>query len=195
VVDTIETARAVDRRRRRRRGLVALLAGVALAGFGSSALSLALFTDADASTWTFDTGTIDIESSPTVLVDVTAMMPGDSDTQALTIDNDGTAELRYAMDTAATNALGDELRLEVREAGTGCANWDGAVVVADTALDGSGIGDATSGVDAGDRVLAAGSSEVLCFRVSLPLAATNSSQGATSEATFTFSAEQTANNP
>jgi spore coat-associated protein N len=193
-MDSTVMVRTVERRRKRRRGLVALLAGMALAGFGSSALSLALFTDADASTWSFDIGTIDIESNPTVLVDVTAMMPGDTDTQALTIDNDGSAQFRYAMDAVATNALGDELVLEVKEEGTGCANWDGADVVTSTALDGAGFGDATTGADGGDRVLAAASSEVLCFRVSLPPAATNASQGASSVATFTFSAEQTANN-
>jgi hypothetical protein len=194
-MDKTLTARAVERRRRRRRGLVALLAGVALAGFGSSALSLALFTDADASTWSFDTGTIDIESNPAVVAAVSDMMPGDSDSQGLTIQNDGTAELRYSMATVATNALGDELRLVIREEGTDCATFDGAVVVASTALDGSSFGSAATGADAGDRVLGAGASEVLCFRVSLPLTATNASQGASSDATFTFSAEQTANNP
>ena len=189
------TAVTVERRRRRRRGLVALLAGVALAVFGSSALSLALFTDTDASTWSFDTGTIDIESNPAVMVAVTGMMPGDSNTQALTIQNAGSAHLRYAMGTVATNALGDELRLEVREVGTGCNNWDGADVVTPAALDGSGFGNPASGPHAGDRVLAGGSNEILCFRVSLPIGATNASQGSSSSATFTFSAEQTANNP
>ena len=193
-MDSTIAVQVVERRRKRRRGLVALLAGLALAGFGSSALSLALFTDADASTWSFDTGTIDIESNPAILVDVTGMMPGGGDTQALTIDNDGSAAFRYAMGAIATNALGDELVLQVKEEGTGCANWDGADVVTSSALDGAGFGDPTTGADGGDRVLAAASSEVLCFRVSLPLGATNASQGATSVATFTFSAEQTANN-
>jgi hypothetical protein len=122
-------------------------------------------------------------------------MPGDVETRALTIRNDGTADLRYAMTATATNALGDELLLEVRTVGTGCSNWDGTDVVTSTALDGGAFGDPTAGADAGDRTLAAGGSEVLCFRVSLPLAAPGALQGETSDATFTFDAEQTANNP
>jgi hypothetical protein len=35
---------------------------------------------------------------------------------------------------------------------------------------------------------------VLCFRVSLPLATDNTAQGISSAVTFTFDAEQTANN-
>jgi hypothetical protein len=57
------------------------------------------------------------------------------------------------------------------------------------------IGDPTQGGQAGDRTLAAGSSETLCFKASLSLGTTNAYQGATSTYTFTFAAEQTANNP
>jgi len=188
----------VDRRRRRRRGIVALLVALSALTFGASSVSLALFTDSDSSTWSFTTGTIDIESNPAVVTAVSAMMPGDTATDSLTISNAGTADLRYAMTTAATNALGDELDLEVREedADGGCDDFDGAAVVAGgTALDGAAFGDATPGADAGDRDLAAGASEVLCFRVSLPLTTDNTFQGASSTATFTFDAEQTANNP
>ena len=56
-------------------------------------------------------------------------------------------------------------------------------------------GSPVQGAQAGDRVLAAGANEVFCVNVTLPLAATNASQGATTTATFTFDAEQTANNP
>ncbi len=122
-------------------------------------------------------------------------MPGDSLTAALTVDNTGTAALRYAMDATATSALGDALTLEVRTAGTSCAAFDGTSVLAATALDGAGIGDSAQGDDAGDRVLAAVTGETLCFRVSLPFSAPNALQGATSDVTFTFDAEQTANNP
>jgi hypothetical protein len=188
----------VDRRRKRRRGIIVLLAALSALTFGASTVSLALFTDSDSSTWSFTTGTIDIESNPAVVTAVNAMMPGDTATDSLTISNAGTADLRYAMTTAATNALGDELDLEVREedADGGCDDFDGAVIVTGgTALDGAAFGDPTAGGDAGDRVLTAGSSEVLCFAVSLPLATDNTFQGTSSTATFTFDGEQTANNP
>jgi predicted ribosomally synthesized peptide with SipW-like signal peptide len=190
--------RQVTRRRKRRRGIAALLAALSALTLGAGSVSLALFTDTDASTWSFTTGTIDIESNPAVLTAVSAMMPGDVAADSLTISNAGTADFRYAMSTVATNALGDELDVEVREedGDGGCDDFDGAAVVAaGTTLDGAGFGSAAQGPDAGDRVLLGGTNEVLCFQVSLPLATGNGFQGATSAATFTFSAEQTANNP
>ncbi|MEO5884182.1 MAG: TasA family protein [Candidatus Limnocylindrales bacterium] len=181
--------------RRRRRGILAILLGLTTISLGAGMFSLAIFTDTDASTGTFAAGTIDIESSPTVAFTVTGMVPGDSNTQALTIDNAGTASLRYALTTAATNTLGDTLTLTIKTLGTSCAVFDGTSVLAATALDGAVVGNPTQGANAGDRVLAGSANEVLCFRVSLPLATGDSLQNATSSATFSFAAEQTANNP
>lgn len=181
--------------RPRRRGVVALLLGLTTLSLGAGLYSLAIFTDTDAASGTFATGTIDIESSPTVAFAISAMVPGDASTQALTIDNAGTASLRYALTTTATNALGDALTLTVKTLGTSCAAFDGTSVLAATALDGAAIGNPAQGANAGDRTLAAAASEVLCFRVSLPLASGNTLQGASSTASFTFDAEQTANNP
>ncbi|MDO8613371.1 MAG: hypothetical protein Q7R32_11200 [Dehalococcoidia bacterium] len=48
---------------------------------------------------------------------------------------------------------------------------------------------------AGDRALAAGASDVLCFLVSLPLSTGNGFQSLTTTPTFDFVAEQTKNNP
>lgn len=196
-MDTQLTDRQIERRRKRRRGIVALLGAVSILTLGAGSISLAQFTDTDDSAWDFATGTIDINSNPALMAAVTAMMPGDDETQALTISNDGSGDLRYAIAVGATNALGDALELTVKEedGAGGCAAFDGASVLAATALNGAAVGDAAQGADAGDRDLAAGASEVLCFRVSLPLSADNTLQGATSAATFTFDAEQTANNP
>jgi hypothetical protein len=180
--------------RRRRRGVLALLLGLTTISLGAGMFSLAIFTDTDSSTGTFQAGTIDINSNPTVAFTVSGMVPGDTDTQAMTISNDGTASLRYALTTAASNTLGDTLTLTVKTLGTSCAAFDGATVLAATALDGATIGSPTQGPDAGDRTLAAAASEVLCFRVTLPIGADDTLQGATSSATFTFDAEQTANN-
>lgn len=187
----------VERRRKRRRGIVALLGAVSLLTIGAGTISLARFTDTTSSTWSFTAGTIDISTNPTVFTAITSMMPGDNATQPLTVTNGGTGDLRYAMSTAATNALGDQLTLTIKteDAGGGCAAFTGTSVLAATALDGAGFGSANQGIDAGDRNLAAGASEVLCFRVSLALSTGNAFQGASSAATFTFDAEQTANNP
>jgi hypothetical protein len=125
------------------------------------------------------------------------MMPGDSSTQALTISNAGSGDLRYAMSVVATNPLGAALQLTVKneDSGGGCAAFTGSTVLAATTLNGAGWGSSVQGAQAGDRNLAAGANEVLCFRVSLPLSTSDALQGASSAATFTFDAEQTANNP
>ena len=174
------------------KGLLLLLMLVTV---GAGALSLAIFTDTDTSSGSFASGTIDITSSPAVSFAVTGMVPGDSDTQALTIANAGTAQLRYSMTSVATNTLGDTLTLTVKTVGSGCVAFDGTTVLAATALDGALIGSSVQGAQAGDRTLDAATNEVLCFRVSLPLATGNALQASTSAVTFTFDAEQTANNP
>lgn len=180
--------------RQQRIGLTALL-GLTALSLGAGAMSLAIFTDSAASTGTFASGTIDVTSSPTVAFAVTGMVPGDATTQALTIANAGTAELRYSLTSAATNTLGQALTLTVKTLGTSCAAFDGSVVVASASLDGALMGNSAQGNQAGDRTLAAASSEVLCFQVGLPISAGDTLQGATSDVTFTFDAEQTANNP
>jgi predicted ribosomally synthesized peptide with SipW-like signal peptide len=197
-VDLNQDQDRTKRRRTRRRGIIALLTALAALTLGAGSVSLAFFTDSDSSTWSFTTGTIDIESNPAVVTAVTGLMPGGSASDSLTISNAGTATLRYAMSTVATNALGGQLTLAVRaeDAGGGCAAFTGAVIVASgTTLNGAAIGSAAQGAQAGDRTLAGGASEVLCFRVSLPMATGNAFQGVSSVATFTFDAEQTANNP
>jgi spore coat-associated protein N len=179
--------------RHRRLALAAVL-GLSVVSIGAGVMSLAIFTDTAASTGTFTSGTIDITSSPTVAFTVGAMMPGDANTQALTIANGGTGALRYSLTTVATNTLGTALTLTVKTLGTNCTTFDGTTVLAATALNGAAIGNPAQGADSGDRVLAAATSEVLCFRVSLPLATGNGLQGISSSVTFTFDAEQTANN-
>ncbi|MEO5941306.1 MAG: TasA family protein [Candidatus Limnocylindrales bacterium] len=196
-MDTQTTDRTVERRRKRRRGLVALLGALSILTIGAGSLSLAQFTDSATSTWAFTTGTIDINTSPAVLTAVSNMLPGDTATQALTVTNGGTGDLRYALSVAATNTLGTQLQLTIKtqDGGGGCAAFTGTSVLAATTLNGAAVGSATQGANAGDRTLAAGATEVLCFRVSLPLATGNAYQGVSSAATFTFDAEQTANNP
>ena len=175
---------------------------------GAMALgSNAVFTDSAAlGANSFATGSVDITTSPaSALFSVSAMMPGDVTTQPLTVSNSGNAQLRYAISATATNAdtkaLKDQLVLTVRTVdvttpGTPCDNFDGTQVYTGD-LDGTTgalVGSSAQGAQAGDRVLDASTNEVLCFRVSLPLATGNTAQGAATTATFTFDAEQTANN-
>jgi predicted ribosomally synthesized peptide with SipW-like signal peptide len=177
------------------------LSAVAVLGVSLGAMSLALFTDdVDVDNNSFTTGTVVLSATPaTALFNVGVMMPGDNKYGQLTVANAGTASFRYSMTTSATNPdnqdLRNQLEVEVREkaAGTCAADFSGNPVVPNTTLEGAGFGSSVQGQDTGDRVLASGN-EVFCFRVSLPGGTDNSYQGATTVATFTFHAEQTANN-
>jgi predicted ribosomally synthesized peptide with SipW-like signal peptide len=197
-----------DESRRKRRRLVLILPMLAIFGIGAGQLSLALFTDTETVNATFDTGTIVLDAAKidALVLTTSAMMPGDSVTDDVVVENDGTAQLRYAMSTSSTNADGLGLRtvltLTVRQIdatlpGTPCDNFDGTLVLAATVLGANtaGFGDPTAGADTGDRTLDAASNETLCFRVTLPSGTGNGFQGASTTTTFTFDAEQTASNP
>ena len=148
----------IERRRKRRRGIIALLSALAVLTLGAGSFSLAQFTDSDTSTWSFTAGSIDIDSEATVGAAVTGIMPGDSVTDDLVVANLGTQPLRYAMTTVATVPLGAALTLEVRAVdldAVGCGSFDGAVIVnAGTILNGAAFGSSAQGPDAGDRFLA-----------------------------------------
>ena len=176
---------------------------------------LAVFTDAAPSSGnTFTTGTLDIDLSDaneteqdavTASISYSAMAPGDTVTASVTVKNNGTNALRYALSSSATNAdskgLKDVLSLIIKTVDvttpvTPCDNFDGTQLYTGDLDSTAGklFGDNTQGAQVGDRSLAVGASEILCFRVSLALSAPNSIQNAATTATFTFDAEQTANN-
>jgi len=189
-----------------------LLATVAVLALFVSVISLgvlALFTDtASVPGNTFSTGTVDISTAPvSALVTFSNMAPGDKVTQPLTVSNIGSLELRYAVTSLATDAdskgLRAQLDLTIKSGVTTCTNTlfgsSGTVLYGpgDLGSDPASnvIGDPTQGAQSGDRTLAASGSEVLCFQAELPLSTGNGYQNATTTATFTFNAEQTANNP
>ena len=184
------------RRQRRRRALVVVLLTSALATLGAGAMSLAVFTDSQATTGAWTTGTIVLGVSPSTAFSASNILPGASGSQDITVSNSGTGALRYALSTSATNTdskgLAAQLTLTIN-AGT-CAS-PGAVVYATGALGSAAFGSNAQGAQAGDRSLAAGANENLCFAWSFPLSSGNGFKNAATTATFTFDADQTSNNP
>lgn len=184
-----------------RKALALLLVAGLLAGFASA--GSALFTSqATVAANTFTTGTVVITTSPTsALISFSNMAPGDMVTAPLTVSNTGSLQLRYAMSTSATDADGkglkDQLSLTIKSGVTTCTNggFNDGTQVYSGALGSAAIGSNNPGNQAGDRTLDAASNEVLCFRAVLPAGTGNAFQNATTTATFTFDAEQTANNP
>jgi Camelysin metallo-endopeptidase len=190
-------------------GLTALAAGSLTLG---TMFTGALFTDQHSDNSTFTTGTILLDATKIAAMDLTSalMMPGDTQRSAVTVENIGTAQLRYAVAQTSTDAdtlgLRDALYVVVKTEDTGagafgtdgdyCDDSNGTSVHASAAMGASGnlVGNPAQGGQAGDRTLNAGNNEVLCFYVSLPSNTSNAYQGASTTTTFTFSAEQTANN-
>jgi predicted ribosomally synthesized peptide with SipW-like signal peptide len=180
-----------------------------LAGLGTFG-ALAVFTStATVPGNAFTTGTVIINTSKddATLITYSNMAPGDKVTQPLTVTNNGSLALRYAVTSLATNldskGLRSQLDLTIKSNVTTCTNagfdtdgtvlYDHDVLGSDPAI--NVIGDPAEGPDLGDRTLAASGNEVLCFQVELPLTTGDAYQDATTTATFTFKAEQTKNNP
>lgn len=192
--------------RRRRRGLLALLmAGTALISATGATMSLALFTDsASAAANTFTTGTIHIGINPTAtILAANPMMPGDTVNGSVVVTNTGTAQMRYAVSGSATNTdgkgLASQITLTIKTAdttgGTTCTAWTGTSLFTGVVpyAEGNLIGTFATHPNGG-RTLGAGLFETLCFRATLPQLTPNAYEGASTTMTFTFYAEQTANN-
>lgn len=182
-----------------------LLSFVAVVAVSASAV----FTDSASSAGNgFSTGSVAISTNPsTAMFSVTNMAPGDQVTAPITVSNDGSLELRYALTglvTATTGnaALAQQLDLSIKENVTVCDDTgfgtDGTTVYGPgdvaNALAINLLGDPTQGAHTGDRVLAAAVNETLCFNVALPLSTTSDYESSSTTATFTFDAEQTKNN-
>lgn len=191
-------------------GLTALAAGSLAVG---TMFTGAIFTDQQTDNSTFTTGTVSLDAAKIAAMDLTTsgMMPGDTATSSVEVKNTGNAQLRYAVSQTSTNADSKNLRgalnVTVMTADTGggtdfatdgdyCDDGTGTTLHASAAMGATGnlVGDPFQGAQAGDRTLAGGASEVLCFYVALPGSTLNAYQGATTTTTFTFDAEQTANN-
>ncbi len=156
---------------------------------------------------TFSKGTIKLTNHPKrTLVSFVNMLPGDTVTNPLALSNEGTQPLRYSLSSTATNPdrlrLKDQLVLTVRTIDVTspripCNNFDGARLYTGDldSVTGRIIGNPAPGQHGrseggGDRLIAARSSETLCFRVSLPRETGNAFQAAATVATFTVDAEQ-----
>jgi camelysin-like metallo-endopeptidase len=196
-----EESEKEGRRRVRMAILIVVLSTATLAGL----LTAAIFTDTQAvGANTFTTGTVDISTAPaSAAVTFANMAPGDRVTAPITVSNAGSLQFRYAVRSTTTeNVLAAQLDMTIKENVVTCTNGgfggSGSVVYGPGDLGNTAglnaIGDPAQGAQAGDRVLNAAASEVLCIQVSLPLPTGNGYQNLATTATLDFIAEQTANN-
>jgi hypothetical protein len=114
--------------------------------------------------------------------------------------------LRYALTSTSTNADGkgvrDVIHVTIRtadrgsSAGADCDRFDGSILYdGPLGADSAGFGDVEMGAHAGDRLLAPGQHETLCFETGMRLDAGNEYQAASTATTWSIVAEQEAGNP
>ena len=160
--------------------------------------TFASFSDTQTATSTFTTGTLDLRlngdattSYGFTTLSLSNIKPGDDVYAPLTVSNNGTLPYTYTMTSSATNPDGKSLKDQLQA---------GARLVANTGLCTSGgyaagttviaAGSLSAAAISTPRSVAAGSSEVLCFHVSLDVTTGNAYQGATTTSTMNFSASQ-----
>ena len=184
------------------------LVGVAGVGLGSLASS-ALFTDTESTTAaTITAGTIAITTGGnyTTNFPTSSMMPGDDKYGIISIANgNGAARLSSTADWSVANDLTTDLELRMvalADSAATCtsstdftAPLNSAVKPASSSATSIAMfGSATTGDQTGDRTLAVNTTYYYCVNVKMPTSMPTAAQGDTSDLTFTFNAEQTANN-
>ena len=191
--------------------LLSLGAALTVASIGIGAVSMAVFTDTETVDATFTSGTIILDATKVDALNLSlgdSWVPGDSVTGSVDVENDGTNTLRYSLNTTTTSVAGPNggvlntaLLVEVKTVDattpvTQCNEFDGTSLQVSEALGSSNVmfGSVSPTVGTGDRTVLAGATDVLCIRISLPIATGDTFQGATAVSTFTFNAEQTQNN-
>jgi len=192
----------------RRLALGAIAVAVSAVGLTGVTTS-AVFTDtAPVTAGAFLSGTLNLSATPVAgALTLTTMAPNDKVTGWIVVNNWGNLALRYSVGSVTTGSavLLPQLNLTVKS-GISQANCTtalfaglGTVVYGPGALGSAGginiIGNPAVGPHAGDRTLAALSGETLCAQAELNGGLGATYQSLTTDTTFTFTAEQTINNP
>ncbi len=181
--------------------LTAVMVVGVLSGFVQGGTT-AYYTSAVSTSSRFTAGTVELTQSVTsgsfVISDLT---PGDSITIEVKIENSGDVSLRYAMTIPSTTATGanliffnalDAVVWDRAQSSGSCANTPGGILHSGSLGQASfGLTPAGGGSNA-NRLLDAGVSEYLCFKVTLPDTEGVAHQGATADVTYTFKAFQAA---
>lgn len=194
-----------------RRTFATMLAAAALGVTGVTATG-ATFTDTVApGANAIATGNVAITADSNYNYVAPQLAPGETVVRGVPVTNTGNLTLRYAItqigDAAGTN-FHSRLRTEVKVGAsltaancTNDTNWasNGGTLAYGPAAPSTTaqnlVGNPATGNQAGDRTLAPGATETICFRWSLPSGQTGNYGGAGGRLDVTFVAEQTQNNP
>jgi hypothetical protein len=191
-----------------RRIQTAMMAGILLLVTGAAATSAAsvgsaLFQHARA-----DPAGVTLGSGHRYSLDLAlgSLMPGETIRARRLVTNEAGLAVRYALSSASADddhaGLRDLLAVTVRTADLGsgvagsCTAFDGRTLYdGRLGADAAGFGDARMGDQTGDRVLAPGGREALCFELRMGLDAGNEIQGSGTSTIWTIALEQVAGNP
>lgn len=174
---------------RRVRAVLALGPLVALSWAGA----FSAFTDNVDVTSSFSTGSVVIRANDQTgtvaftALSMSGMTPGAVSYAPLRVTNGGTADFSYAMASAVggSTVLAGALTIGVKVVPSAtCTQTEYDASRTTAFAEAAGLGGAAIAA----RALAAGASELLCFKVLLPSNAANSLQGLTTSATFSFTA-------
>ncbi len=169
---------------------IACLLIIGLCGVGTWAYFLDTETSTDN---TLAAGTLDLswtnESGVPLPFNVDPIAPGETVEARVSINNTGSLQLRYAMttDVVSGTALADQLQCRLYD-------YQNSVDLYNGSLSGAYIGDPSKGQQPGDRSVGGGSADYLAIEITLPAGTGNEFQGLSTNVTFNFTAEQTANN-
>lgn len=186
---------------RRRSVLVRILLAAGVVGSLAVGATQAAWTDSVSVGGTdLTSGTLDLkvgggDSATTTTLGMSAMVPGSSSAEVLTVRNGGTAPLRYdatagltGTDATAYSTAGS-LRLSIVKDGARSGSGSSATCTGGTTLVSAvGLTGTSTEVMALRGPLGAGATESLCVQVSLASDAPSSLQGRTASLSLTFGA-------
>jgi hypothetical protein len=141
----------------------------------------------------------------TLNIGLDGLAPGAATRGRHIVANTSRQRVRYALSSSSVNGDGKGLRDVVRVtiktadrssgSAASCDSFDGSTLYSGRlGATSAGFGDARIGGHAGDRVLAPGQHEALCFEIGMPLDAGNEFQGAITASVWTIATEQVAGN-
>ena len=183
-------------------GMLLLLTGVAAASAVSAEAGIFRAGDGDRSS-RVNIGAVERQ---TLDLSFGSLTPGGAVRARRVLGNDESRSIRYSLASASSDddrkGMRDVIDVTIRTADLGsgddgtCARFDGSVMyVGPLGAGAAGFGSARMGDQPGDRFIAAGGQETLCFEMRMTLAAGNEHQAAKTRTHWTIAAEQVAGNP
>ena len=143
---------------------------------------------------------VEVGDRVTLNVPIGGLAPGAATRGRHIVENTGGQPLRYTLTSSSVDGDGKGLRnvvwVTIKAADpaspdASCDTFDGSTLYAGPlGATSAGFGDPRIGGHAGDRLLAPGQRDALCFEIEMPLDAGNEFQGAVTASVWTIATEQ-----